>query len=44
MVAEHRMDLVEAQELIVDLTYNLPKKAYKLDQPRPLPAPALAAE
>jgi glucuronate isomerase len=32
MVAEHRMDLVEAQELIVDLTYNLPKKAYKLDQ------------
>jgi glucuronate isomerase len=44
MVSEHRMDLVEAQELIVDLTYNLPKKAYKLDQPRPLPAPALAAE
>jgi glucuronate isomerase len=32
MVAEHRMDLVEAEELIVDLTYNLPKKAYKLDQ------------
>ena len=32
MVAEHRMDLVEAHELIVDLTYNLPKKAYKLDQ------------
>jgi len=32
MVAEHRMDLVEAEDLIVDLTYNLPKKAYKLDQ------------
>ena len=32
MVAEHRMDLVEAEEVIVDLTYNLPKKAYKLDQ------------
>jgi len=32
MVAEHRMDEVEAAELIVDLTYTLPKKAYKLDQ------------
>ena len=32
MVAEHRMDLVEAQELIVDLTYTLPKRAYKLDR------------
>jgi glucuronate isomerase len=32
MVAEHRMDLNEAEDLIVDLTYNLPKKAYKLDQ------------
>jgi glucuronate isomerase len=31
MVAEHRMDLIEAHELITDLTYNLPKKAYKLD-------------
>jgi glucuronate isomerase len=38
MVAEHRLDLVEAEELIVDLTYNLPKKAYKLDQ-RPLGSP-----
>jgi len=45
MVAEHRMDLVEAQELITDLTYTLPRKAYKLDQ-RPdwaRPAVALAA-
>ncbi len=32
MVAEHRMDEVEAAELIVDLTYTLPKRAYKLDQ------------
>jgi glucuronate isomerase len=44
MVAEHRMDLVEAQELIVDLTYNLPKLAYKLDQPRPTPSSAQAAQ
>ena len=44
MVAEHRMDLVEAQELIVDLTYTLPKRAYKLDQPRPAPASAQAAQ
>ena len=44
MVAEHRMDLVEAQELIVDLTYNLPKRAYKLDQPRPTPSSAQAAQ
>ncbi|HQR88851.1 MAG: glucuronate isomerase [Caulobacter sp. 32-67-35] len=44
MVAEHRMDLVEAQELIVDLTYTLPKRAYKLDQPRPTPASAQAAQ
>jgi glucuronate isomerase len=44
IVAEHRMDLVEAQELIVDLTYNLPKRAYKLDQPRPTPSSAQAAQ
>jgi glucuronate isomerase len=44
MVAEHRMDLVEAQELIVDLTYNLPKRAYKLDQPRLTPSSAQAAQ
>ncbi len=48
MVAEHRMDLVEAEELIVDLTYNLPKKAYKLDQrpdwARPVAALRTAAE
>jgi glucuronate isomerase len=44
MVAEHRMDLVEAQELIVDLTYNLPKRAYKLDQTRPTPSSAQAAQ
>lgn len=48
MVAEHRMDLVEAEALIVDLTYNLPKKAYKLDRrpdwARPVAALAVAAE
>jgi glucuronate isomerase len=44
MVAEHRMDEVEAAELIVDLTYNLPKKAYKLDQPRPTATPAPTAK
>jgi len=44
MVAEHRMDLVEAQELIVDLTYTLPKRAYKLDQPRPTPSSVQAAQ
>lgn len=30
MVAEHRLDEDEAAEVIVDLSYNLPKKAYKL--------------
>lgn len=30
LVAEHRMDEDEAAELIVDLAYHLPKKAYKL--------------
>jgi glucuronate isomerase len=43
LVAEHRMDDWEAAELIVDLAYNLPKKAYKLDQPRPAIA-AVAAQ
>jgi len=42
MVAEHRMDACEAAELIVDLAYNLPKRAYKLDQPRPATAAAAA--
>ena len=30
LVAEHRMELGEAHELIVDLSYNLAKAAYKL--------------
>ena len=30
LVAEHRLDEDEAQELAVDLTYNLARKAYKL--------------
>lgn len=32
LVAEHRMDEDEAAEVAVDLTYNLPKRAYKLDK------------
>jgi len=42
MVAEHRMDLVEAHELITDLTYTLPRKAYKLDQRPDWARPAVA--
>ncbi len=30
MVAEHRLDEDEAAEIVVDLAYNLPKRAYKL--------------
>ncbi len=30
LVAEHRMDMVEAAEVVVDLAYHLPKRAYKL--------------
>ena len=30
LVAEHRMEEVEAAELAVDLAYNLPKQAYRL--------------
>lgn len=30
MVAEHRLDEDEAAEVVVDLAYNLPKRAYKL--------------
>jgi glucuronate isomerase len=31
LVSQHRMDETEAAELIVDLAYNFPKRAYKLD-------------
>lgn len=31
LVAEHRLAIDEAAELIIDLTYNLAKRAYKLD-------------
>jgi glucuronate isomerase len=31
LVAQHRMDEVEAAELIMDLAYTIPKRAYKLD-------------
>jgi glucuronate isomerase len=30
LVATHRLDMGEAEELIVDLAYNFPKAAYKL--------------
>lgn len=33
LVAEHRLSEDEAAETIVDLAYNLPKRAYKLDEP-----------
>lgn len=32
LVAEHRLEEDEAAEVAVDLAYNLPKRAYKLDQ------------
>ena len=37
LVSEHRLDEDEAQEVAVDLAYNLPKQAYKLDRPSPAP-------
>jgi glucuronate isomerase len=42
LVAEHRLDEDEAAETIVDLTYNLPKRAYKLDEPAAKRTPELA--
>lgn len=32
LVAEHRLDETEARELVVDLAYHLPKRAYRLDR------------
>jgi glucuronate isomerase len=32
LVAEHRLSLEEASELVIDLAYHLPKRAYKLDE------------
>ena len=40
LVAEHRLDEDEAAETIVELAYNLPKRAYKLDGPAAAPAAA----
>lgn len=42
LVVEHRLDETEAAETAVDLAYNLPKRAYKLDQPAATRAPELA--
>ncbi|HEY0646246.1 glucuronate isomerase, partial [Phenylobacterium sp.] len=39
LVAEHRISEVEAAETVVDLAYNLPKRAYKLDEPAAQRAP-----
>jgi glucuronate isomerase len=33
LVAEHRLDEDEASEVVVALTYDLPKRAYRLDAP-----------
>jgi len=33
LVAEHRLDLDEAHEVAIDLSYRLPRRAYKLDRP-----------
>ncbi len=33
LVTEHRLDLDEAHEVAIDLTYRLPRRAYKLDHP-----------
>jgi glucuronate isomerase len=33
LVAEHRLSEDEAAETVVDLAYNLPKRAYRLDEP-----------
>ncbi|WP_437682332.1 glucuronate isomerase [Sorangium sp. So ce131] len=35
LVAEHRLDEDDARDLMVDLTYNLPRRAYRLDRSRP---------
>jgi len=33
LVAEHRMETDDAQQIAADLAYHLPKRAYKLEQP-----------
>ncbi|MES2895771.1 MAG: glucuronate isomerase [Pseudomonadota bacterium] len=42
LVAEHRLDEDDARELAVDLAYNLPKRAYRLDR-QPAAEMALSA-
>lgn len=37
LVTEHRLDEAEARDVAVDLAYNLPRRAYRLDQPAPAP-------
>ncbi len=38
LVTEHRISEEEAHETAIDLAYNLPKRAYKLDEPAAAPA------
>jgi glucuronate isomerase len=40
LVVEHRIAEDEAREVAVDLAYDLPRRAYKLDQPTPAPLAA----
>lgn len=40
LVAEHRLSEDDAHETAIDLAYNLPKRAYKLDEPARTPAAA----
>jgi glucuronate isomerase len=41
LVAEHRLDEDEAAEVVVDLAYNLPKRAYKLNRAEAGASPVL---
>ncbi len=42
LVAEHRISEADAAETAVDLAYNLPERAYKLDEPAATRTPELA--
>jgi glucuronate isomerase len=42
LVAEHRLEEDEAAEVARDLAYNLPKRAYRIDQAAPAPQRAQA--
>jgi glucuronate isomerase len=44
LVAEERLEDWEAAELARDLTYNLVKRAYKVDEGLPAPTDRIAAQ